>query len=61
MYSRFYTRCFLIGTIVVLGWLLLKFLDPFWGPLGCALALEELRHPEWAAMPIVGDLCWPGP
>lgn len=33
----------------------------FWGPLGSALALEELRHPEWAAMPFFGDLGWPRP
>jgi predicted PurR-regulated permease PerM len=45
MYSRFYTRCFLIGTIVVLGWLLLKFLDPFWGPLGWAVIVAFLLHP----------------
>ncbi len=30
----------------------------FWGPLGCALALEELRVPEQAVMPLFGDLEW---
>lgn len=45
MYSRFYTRCFLIGTIVVLGWLLLQLLDPFWGPLGWAVIVAFLLSP----------------
>jgi predicted PurR-regulated permease PerM len=45
MYSRFYTRCFLIGTILVLGWVLLQFLDPFWAPLGWAAILAFLIHP----------------
>jgi predicted PurR-regulated permease PerM len=45
MYSRFYTRCFLIGTILVLGWLLLQFLDPFWAPLGWAAILAFLLYP----------------
>jgi predicted PurR-regulated permease PerM len=45
MYSRFYTRCFLIGTILVLGWVLLQFLDPFWAPLGWAAILAFLLHP----------------
>jgi predicted PurR-regulated permease PerM len=45
MYSRFYTRCFLIGTILVLGWLLLQFLDPFWAPLGWAAILAFMLYP----------------
>jgi predicted PurR-regulated permease PerM len=45
MYSRFYTRCFLIGTILVLGWLLLQFLAPFWAPLGWAAILAFMLAP----------------
>ncbi len=45
MYSRFYTRCFLIGTILVLGWVLMQFLDPFWAPIGWAAILAFLLHP----------------
>ncbi len=45
MYSRFYTRCFVIGAIVVLGWLLLQFLGPFWAPLGWAAILAFLLYP----------------
>jgi predicted PurR-regulated permease PerM len=45
MYSRFYTRCFLIGTILVLGWVLYQFLEPFWAPLGWAAILAFLLHP----------------
>jgi predicted PurR-regulated permease PerM len=45
MYSRLYTWSFVIGTVVVLGWLLLKFLDPFWAPLGWAAILAFLLFP----------------
>src|SRR6476659_5252287 len=45
MYSRFYTRCFVIGAIVVLGWVLLQFLEPFWAPLGWAAILAFLLYP----------------
>lgn len=45
MYSRFYTRCFVIGAIVVLGWLLVQFLEPFWAPLGWAAILAFLLYP----------------
>jgi predicted PurR-regulated permease PerM len=45
MYSRFYTRCFVIGAIIVLGWLLMQFLDPFWAPLGWAAILAFLLFP----------------
>lgn len=45
MYSRFYRRTFLIGTVLVLGWVLLQFLQPFWAPLGWAAILAFLLHP----------------
>ena len=45
MYSRFYHRCFVIGAIVVLGWVLLQFLDPFWAPLGWAAILAFPLYP----------------
>jgi len=45
MYSRFYTRCFVIGAIVVLGWVLMQFLEPFWAPLGWAAILAFLLYP----------------
>jgi predicted PurR-regulated permease PerM len=45
MYSRFYTRCFVIGAIIVLGWLLTQFLEPFWAPLGWASILAFLLYP----------------
>src|SRR3954471_18214218 len=45
MYSRFYTRCFVIGAIIVFGWVLFQFLDPFWAPLGWAAILAFLLFP----------------
>src|SRR5262245_46848762 len=45
MYSRFYRRSFLIGTTIILGWVLLQFLDPFWAPLGWAAILAFLLYP----------------
>lgn len=56
MYSRFYTRCFLIGTIVVLGWLLLKFLDPFWGAMGWAAIVAFILFPvhKWLTKKLKG-------
>ncbi|MBX5460276.1 MAG: AI-2E family transporter [Steroidobacteraceae bacterium] len=45
MYSRFYRRCFLIATVVILGYVLLQFLQPFWAPLGWAAILAFLLHP----------------
>src|SRR5262245_26620024 len=45
MYSRFYRRCFLIGTVIILGWVLLQFLAPFWAPLGWAAILAFLLYP----------------
>jgi predicted PurR-regulated permease PerM len=44
-YSPFYRRCFAIGTVLVLGWLLLQFLDPFFAPLGWAAILAFLLYP----------------
>jgi len=45
MYSRFYRRCFLIATVVILGYVLLQFLQPFWAPLGWAAILAFMLHP----------------
>lgn len=44
-YSPFYRRCFAIGTVLVLGWLLLQFLEPFFAPLGWAAILAFLLYP----------------
>jgi predicted PurR-regulated permease PerM len=56
MYSRFYRRCFLIATTVVLGWLLLQFLDPFWAPLGWAAILAFTLYPvhRWLSRKLGG-------
>jgi predicted PurR-regulated permease PerM len=56
MYSRFYRRCFLIGTVVVLGWVLLQFLEPFWAPLGWAAILAFLLYPlhRWLSKKLGG-------
>jgi predicted PurR-regulated permease PerM len=56
MYSRFYRRCFLIGTVVILGYVLLQFLEPFWAPLGWAAILAFLLHPLhlWLARKLGG-------
>lgn len=45
MYSRFYRRCFLLGTTFILGYVLWLFLDPFWAPFGWAAILTFLLHP----------------
>ena len=45
MYSRFYRRCFLIATVVILGYLLMQFLEPFWAPLGWAAILAFTLYP----------------
>jgi predicted PurR-regulated permease PerM len=45
MYSRFYRRCFLIGAVLILGWVLLQFLEPFWAPLGWAAILAFMLDP----------------
>jgi predicted PurR-regulated permease PerM len=44
-YSPFYRRCFAIGTVLVLGYLLLQFLEPFFAPLGWAAILAFLLYP----------------
>ncbi len=56
MYSRFYRRCFLIGTVLILGWLLLQFLEPFWAPLGWAAILAFLLDPlhRWLTRKLKG-------
>jgi predicted PurR-regulated permease PerM len=45
MYSRFYRRSFLIGSTLILGYVLLQFLQPFWAPLGWAAILAFMLHP----------------
>ena len=45
MYPRFYRRAFLIGTVLVFGYLLLQLLDPLWAPLGWAGILSFLLYP----------------
>ncbi len=56
MYSRFYRRSFLIGTVLVFGWVLLQFLQHFWAPLGWAAILAFLLHPlhQWLARRLGG-------
>lgn len=45
MHSDFYRRTFLIATAVVLGWVLLRILQPFFGALAWAGFLAFLLHP----------------
>jgi predicted PurR-regulated permease PerM len=45
MFSRFYRRSFLIGTVLILGYVLLQVLEPFWAPLGWAAILAFLLYP----------------
>jgi predicted PurR-regulated permease PerM len=45
MYSLFYRRSFAIATVVVLGYALIKLLQPFWGPLAWAGVLAFLLRP----------------
>ncbi|MCI0564187.1 MAG: hypothetical protein MN733_37405 [Nitrososphaera sp.] len=45
MYSHFYRRSFLIVTAALLGYALVRMLDPFWGALGWAAFLAFLLHP----------------
>jgi predicted PurR-regulated permease PerM len=56
MYSRFYRRCFLIGTILILGWVLLQFLEPFWAPFGWAALLAFMLDPlhQWLTRKLRG-------
>ncbi|HKZ72825.1 MAG TPA: AI-2E family transporter [Steroidobacteraceae bacterium] len=50
MYSLFYRRAFIIGTIAVLGLGLLRILDPFWGALGWASLLAFMLYPLHARL-----------
>jgi predicted PurR-regulated permease PerM len=56
MYSRFYKRCFLIGTILILGYVLLQFLEPFWAPLAWAAILAFMLDPlhRWLTRKLKG-------
>jgi predicted PurR-regulated permease PerM len=45
MYSAFYRRSFTIATVVILGYVLLRMLVPFWGPLAWAAFLAIFLHP----------------
>jgi predicted PurR-regulated permease PerM len=45
MGSVFYRRCFVIATIVVLGLVLMRILDPFWQALGWAAFLAFMLYP----------------
>jgi predicted PurR-regulated permease PerM len=45
MYSPFYRRTFAIATVATLGYLLIKMLAPFWGPLGWAAFLAFFLQP----------------
>jgi predicted PurR-regulated permease PerM len=56
MYSRFYTRCFLIGTFLLLGWVLTQLLSPFWAPLGWAAILAFMLYPlhKWLTKKLRG-------
>lgn len=44
-YSAFYRRAFVIATVVVLGYALVRILDPFWGALEWAAVLAFLLYP----------------
>jgi predicted PurR-regulated permease PerM len=45
MYSSFYRRSFLIGMVVILGYVLVAVLTPLWGTLGWAAVLAFLLYP----------------
>jgi predicted PurR-regulated permease PerM len=45
MYSSFYRRTFVIVTLAILGWALLRILQPFWTTLGWAAVLAFLLNP----------------
>jgi predicted PurR-regulated permease PerM len=45
MYPRFYRRAFVIGTVLVLGYLVLQLFEPMWTPLGWAMILAFMLHP----------------
>ncbi|HTX23047.1 MAG TPA: AI-2E family transporter [Steroidobacteraceae bacterium] len=44
-YSAFYRRAFVAASVVVLGYALIRILDPFWGALEWAAVLTFLLHP----------------
>lgn len=44
-YPPFYRRIFLVATVILLGYALLRILSPFWGALGWAAFLAFLLHP----------------
>jgi predicted PurR-regulated permease PerM len=44
-FSSFYRRTFVIATALILGYALLKILDPFWGALGWAGLLAFMLYP----------------
>jgi len=44
-YSAFYRRAFVLVSVVVLGYALVRILDPFWGALEWAAVLAFLLHP----------------
>lgn len=44
-YSAFYRRAFVIATVAILGYALIRILDPFWSALEWAAVLAFLLHP----------------
>jgi predicted PurR-regulated permease PerM len=44
-YSAFYRRAFVTASVAVLGYALVRILDPFWGALEWAAVLAFLLHP----------------
>jgi predicted PurR-regulated permease PerM len=44
-YSDFYRRAFVVATVVVLGYALIRILNPFWAALEWAVVLAFLLHP----------------
>lgn len=50
MERAFYQKVFAIAAVVLLGWALLRMLDPFWGALGWAVFLAFLLAPLQAAL-----------
>lgn len=44
-YSPFYRRAFVVATVLILGYALIRILNPFWGALEWALVLAFLLHP----------------
>jgi len=45
MYPRFYRRAFVIGTVLVLGYLSAQLFEPLWAPIGWGAILAFLLHP----------------